>query len=125
MAFLNWLKPNRARTASTPAPNAIATDPLPGEAASPQPAEATISLQLRPILKMLPLDLEEPTLRPIVDSDTKIALPLKLIQPQLSSGRVVVKAATLLEAMPEHIRTTLSEIDSSTKVPIPLEEIFR
>jgi hypothetical protein len=124
MAFLNWLKPNRVRNAPPPASNAIATDPLPDEAAS-APTEPTISLQLQPILKMLPLNLEQPTLRPIVDSDAKIALPLKLIQPQLSSGRVVVKAATLLEAMPENIRTALSEIDSGAKIPIPLEEIFR
>ena len=121
MAFLNWLKPNRARTGPTPASGT----PPPDEAAPPPPAEPTISLQLQPILKTLPLSLEQPALRSIVDSNAEIALPLKLIQSQLSSGHVVVKVAALLEAMPEHIRGALSQIDSSTKVPIPLEEIFR
>ena len=121
MAFLNWLKPNRARTGPTP----TSSTPLPDEAVPPPPAEPTISLQLQPILKALPTNLEQPALRSVIDSDAVIALPLKLIQSQLSSGRVVVKAAALLEAMPEHIRGALSQIDSSTKVPIPLEEIFR
>ena len=120
MAFLNWLKPNRARTGPSP----TSSTPPPDEVAPPPSAEPTISLQLQPILKMLPLNLEQPALRSIVDHDTEIALPLKLIQSQLSSGRVVIKAAALLESVPEHIRAALSEIDPGTKVLIPLEEIF-
>jgi hypothetical protein len=120
MAFLNWLKPNRERTRPTP----TSSTPPPDEAVPP-PAEPTVSLQLQPILKTLLVNLEQPALRSIIDSDPEIALPLKLIQSQLSSGRVVVKAAALLEAMPEDIRDALSQIDSSARVPIPLEEIFR
>jgi hypothetical protein len=121
MAFLNWLKPNRARTGPTP----TSSTPPPDEAVPPPPTEPTISLQLQPVLRMIPINLEQPALRSILDSDEEIALPLRLIESQLSSGRVIVKAAALLEAMPEQIRGALGQIDSGTKVPIPLEEIFR
>jgi hypothetical protein len=127
MGFLNWLKSNKAqpRTEPVPSPGASPPDPRPDEIAPPPPPEQTISLELRPILKMFPLHLGQPTLRSVIDTDEEIALPFKLIQSQLSAGRVVVKAATLLDAMPEHIRIALGEIDSNAKIPIPLQEIFR
>ncbi|HEX7193523.1 MAG TPA: hypothetical protein VF207_01035 [Chthoniobacterales bacterium] len=126
MALLNWLKSKKAppRTEPVPASSAGLPDSHSDQVAPPRP-EPTISLRLQPILKMLPPQLGQPTLPSIIDTDEEIALPFKLIQSQLSSSRVVVKAATLLEAMPEHIRTALSEIDSSAKIPIPLQEIFR
>lgn len=127
MAFLNWLKSNRVKPPTQQVPLSGTGTPAEraDETAAPQPPEPTISLQLRPILEMLPLNLGQPALSSILDRNEQISLPFKLIQSQLSSGRVQVKAATLLEAMPEDIRAACSEIDASAKVPIPLQEIFR
>lgn len=127
MSLLKWLKSSKAQPRAEPVPAPIASpaDPRSDEIAPAPPPEQTISLELGPILKMLPIPLGQPMPRSIIDTDEEIALPFKLIQSQLCSGRVVVKAATLLDAMPEHLRIALGEIDSNAKIPIPLQEIFR
>lgn len=127
MSLLKWLKSSKAQPRAEPVPAPIASpaDSRSEEIPPPPPPEQTISLELGPILKMLALPLRQPTLPSIIDTGEEIALPFKLIQSQLSSGRVVVKAATLLDVMPEHLRIALGEIDSNAEIPIPLQEIFR
>jgi hypothetical protein len=84
-----------------------------------------ISLRVAPILEALPAEIERPALRPFAGTEARIQLPLTMIQSQLASGRVTVRAPDLLASMPEEIRSAFGTVDSNATVPIPLQEIFR
>jgi len=85
----------------------------------------SIRIALSPILRHLPPELNHTALHDAAGSNCEIELPLELIQPQLSNGRVTVPLSVFLEALPETVRNALAEVDRSTQVPIPLKEIFR
>ncbi|HXL25071.1 MAG TPA: hypothetical protein VN952_00230, partial [Chthoniobacterales bacterium] len=85
----------------------------------------SIRIALSPILRHLPPELNRTALHDVAGSNSEIELPFDLIEPQLPNGRVTVPLSIFLEALPETIRNAFTEVDQSTQVPIPLQEIFR
>jgi hypothetical protein len=85
----------------------------------------SIRIALSPILRHWPAELDHMALHNAAGSNYEIELPLELIQPQLPNGRVTVPLPVFLEALPETVRNALGEVNQSTQVPIPLQEIFR
>ena len=83
-----------------------------------------IRLRLQPILTDFPPQLEPPSIRSLLDTQSEIALPLDLIQSQLAYGRVVVPAEIFYRALPSELKPYFEGIDPAAEIPIPLQEIF-
>ena len=81
-----------------------------------------IHLSLHAIVAALPKDWRTPAMD-AVDESARVALPLRLVEHQLPSGRVEVPMASFLEGMPANLRN-LFPPDSTRPVPIPLTEVF-
>jgi predicted regulator of Ras-like GTPase activity (Roadblock/LC7/MglB family) len=83
-----------------------------------------IRLRLQPILTDFPPQLEPPSIRSLIGTQSEIALPLDLIQSQLAYGRVVVPAEIFCRALPSELKPYFEGIDPAAEIPIPLQEIF-
>jgi hypothetical protein len=88
----------------------------------PEPAEPTISLALAPIFRLLPTSVAR--YAPMPDAITRIAVPMRLIEPQLASGHVEIPLDDFIAALPDSIRVFLMRVPG-VKVWIPLDEIFQ
>ena len=92
--------------------------------AQAKPAEATISLLLKPILAALPpfqLTAEISG----VPEDARIELAFSLVEPQLASGRVSIKPDDFAAALPENYRALFTSKDIAAPVSLPLQEVLK
>lgn len=105
--------------ATTPKINGLKTPELVVEPNAAWPA--TISLSLQAIFRLLPLSVINHASPP--DEHARVALPLRLIEPQLGAGHVEVSLADFKAALPAKIGAAMSD-DDECKVWIPLDEIF-
>jgi predicted regulator of Ras-like GTPase activity (Roadblock/LC7/MglB family) len=87
-------------------------------------SEKEITIRLDSVLSDFPPELETPSIRSLVGTEVEIALPLGLIQSQLSHGRVIVPAEIFCRALPSDMKPYFATIDSAAEIPIPLREIF-
>jgi predicted regulator of Ras-like GTPase activity (Roadblock/LC7/MglB family) len=87
-------------------------------------AKTEISLRLKPILSIFPLNLARPSIPALNETEAEIVLPLEVIQSQLANGRVVVSAAIFCRALPNDLRPFFDDIEPTAEIPIPLREIF-
>ena len=87
-------------------------------------AETEIRLRLEPILSNFPLDLEQPSIRAVSETNAEIVLPLDVIRSQLPQGRVVISAAMFRGALPNDLKPYFEAIEPTAEIPIPLREIF-
>jgi predicted regulator of Ras-like GTPase activity (Roadblock/LC7/MglB family) len=110
--------PPEATKAPEPAAPPVPTAPLTA-ASTPAPDNRQVSLKLAAILRGLPT-----TASATVPDETSISIPLRLIEPQLSSGRVAIPLAAFIEALPPEYRGVLAAEAGLAEVPLPLPEIF-
>lgn len=126
-------KPAAPATPNEPVQNQAQQQPAPpaaSETAGTAPIEAsvdgaenpTISLGLVPIFRLLPGSVTGSA--PAPETDDRIELPLRLVEPQIATGHVEVPLEEFLKALPEKLR------DGMVRVPdfgvwIPLDEVFQ
>jgi predicted regulator of Ras-like GTPase activity (Roadblock/LC7/MglB family) len=87
-------------------------------------AKTEIRLRLGPILSNFPLNLEQPSIPALSETEAEMVLPLEVIQSQLANGRVVVSAGMFCRALPNDLRPFFDHIEPTAEIPIPLREIF-
>lgn len=110
--------------ASFAAEASVATAPAISVASPTADGAMTISLELKPILEMLPPmqlagDPEE------VPSDARIELPFALVEPQLVTGRVSIQPDAFATALPEHFRGMFNATETAVPVSLPLQEVLK
>ena len=96
-------------------------------APEPEPVKSTapvVALALKPILQSLPPfqltgDLDA------VANDARVELPFALIEPQLASGKVVVKPSDFAQALPAEYRALFDASDATATVSLPLQEVLK
>ena len=87
-------------------------------------AQEKISLSLQSLLTQVPaFQLNGSPMG--VPEDVQVTFPLALIEPQLSSGRVIIPAKTFQRAMPEAYRDLLVIDPNETPVSLPLQEVVK
>ena len=59
-----------------------------------------------------------------VSDEASISLPFRLIQPQLSTGRITLPISVFIASLPEAYRDVIATDAGLTEVPLPLQEIF-
>ena len=112
-----------AKPASPLSHAAAASDAMIEAGGTPGGADE-IRLRLQPILTDFPPQLEPPSIRSLIGTESEIALPLALIQSQLVHGRVVVPGEIFCRALPSELKPYFEGIDPAAEIPIPLQEIF-
>ncbi|MFN2540743.1 MAG: roadblock/LC7 domain-containing protein [Chthoniobacterales bacterium] len=86
--------------------------------------ESKVALTLQSILHELPA-FQLSGSPAMVPEDTRVELPLSLIEPQLASGRVVISPTLLQRAIPEEYRSLLQIDPVDTPVVLPLQEVLK
>ncbi len=108
------------------APAAEVTQPLAKPEAVPEPAsngaEETISLDLAAICRLLPSRIVGHS--PIPSDNARVALPMRLIEPQLVTGHVEIDLKDFIAALPAKLAAAFQH-EKDFKVWIPLDEIFQ
>ncbi len=106
--------------------------PTPEPAAEPEPVTASIpavpddrriELKLAAILRGLPAATLARDIS-TVSEDQQISLPFRLVEPQLSTGRVSLALADFTQALPEEHRDIFLADSGLAEVPLPLQEIL-
>ncbi len=97
-------------------PDAAAAPPNP-----PPFTDENISLRLAPILRTMPKEALIGELHAIDDS-LRIVLPYRLIESQLSTGKVELMPNDFIDALPTEYRVHFAR-GATVKIPIPIEEI--
>ena len=85
--------------------------------------EEKIHLSLHAIVSALPADWRTAAMS-MVDVATRVALPLRLVEHQLPTGRVEVPMAQFLAGLPAELRPLFPPDPKRTVMPIPLTEVF-
>jgi predicted regulator of Ras-like GTPase activity (Roadblock/LC7/MglB family) len=96
----------------------------PASPALPPPDSREIHLRLAAVLRGIPPSLLAAEASSIPE-DLEFSLPFRLIEPQLSSGRVSIARHVFVRALPESHREILGNGDEPADIPLPLEEVFR
>ena len=110
-------------------PESVKTIPAPSIPMSPTKPELakdgpTISFSLKAVLQNLPafqLTGDVAT----VANDERFSLPLRLVEPQLATGRVSIAADVFEKALPEKHRGLFQIDGAKTPVALPLEEVLK
>lgn len=105
------------------------SDALPTEAAAPvvlkaKDAGVKIALALKPILESLPPFQLTGDLRAVAD-DAMLEVPFFLVEPQLASGRVLLKPDEFAVALPEEHRALFNAKEAAASIPLPLHEVLK
>ena len=98
--------------------------PKPAAVLTPKKDETPITLSLKAVLKNLPAFQLDGDLTKVSD-ESKVALPLSLVEPQLASGRISIAPETFQAAVPEEYRGFFQVDDARTPVALPLEEVLK
>lgn len=89
------------------------------------PGAGLLRLRLQPILLSFPDHLVEGNREKIQRAQSEhVDLPMELILPQLSKGRVSIPLETFQQALPESFRRIFEGNDPSAEVPLPLQEVL-
>jgi predicted regulator of Ras-like GTPase activity (Roadblock/LC7/MglB family) len=97
---------------------------MPDLVSGPATEAPTISFSLKPVLQDLPAFQLTGDATTISD-DTRITLPLKLVEPQLASGRVSIAADVFQAALPSEHRGLFQVDVAKTPIVLPLEEVLK
>ena len=114
-----WLTKDNFAASPEPDP-ATATEPT---AAAASDNGNTISLPLGSIMRALPPmqlvgDADQ------IPSDARIELPFAMVEPQLVTGRVMLKSEEFAAALPEEYRSFF-DASSAAPVSLPLQEVLK
>jgi predicted regulator of Ras-like GTPase activity (Roadblock/LC7/MglB family) len=89
-----------------------------------KPAALTVALALKPILQSLPPFQVSGNVDG-VPKDARIELPFALLEPQLASGRIVVKPEDFARALPAEYRELFNADEAAATVSLPLQEVLK
>ena len=109
---------------STEKPPQLSTQPPPLVVSAPVKEGPTISLSLKAVLKNLPAFHLNGDVATVAD-DTRIELPLALVEPQLARGRVLIVPDVFQAALPEQYREMFQIDVVKTPVALPLDEVLK
>jgi predicted regulator of Ras-like GTPase activity (Roadblock/LC7/MglB family) len=98
--------------------------PKPRTISAPAKDETPISLSLKVVLKNLPAFQLDGDLTK-VSEESRVTLPLSLVEPQLASGRISIAPEAFQAAVPEEYRGFFQLDDARTPVALPLEEVLK
>jgi hypothetical protein len=114
-----------AETPPIPGPEKPDEAHLGGAARNGSEVPKTVRVALGPIIKNLPPELQPSEPNALADKHgATIELPLALINSQLANGRVTIPFSTLLQSLPEELRSHFSHGDTTAEVAIPIKEIL-
>jgi hypothetical protein len=108
------VKPQPATKESTTAPGA-----------EEELADSIIRISLKSILQNFPAEYETPAILDAGNTNAAIKIPLSLVEPQLASGSVRLSIESFRELVPTELRDRFEQIESGTKISIPLQEIIK
>ncbi len=117
----------QAVKAAPPAPvNTIPAPSISMSLTKPELANdgATISFSLKAVLQNLPAFQLTGDVASVA-KDEQFSLPLKLVEPQLATGRVSIAADVFEKALPEKHRGLFQIDGAKTPVALPLEEVLK
>ncbi|HEX4086921.1 MAG TPA: hypothetical protein VHY22_18545 [Chthoniobacteraceae bacterium] len=109
---------NKSEAVLTSRPVNKSPDPVSAPAIPP----GCISLRVLPILRLLPA--EAVRFESLPPEDTRVALPLSVIDPQLAAGHVEIPLEDFIKALPENAKTAVVPKEG-INAWIPLDEIFQ
>src|SRR5579864_8893497 len=110
-------------------PESVKTIPAPSIPMSPTKPELakdgpTISFSLKAVLQNLPAFQLTGDVAAVAN-DERFSLPLRLVEPQLATGRVSIAADVFEKALPEKHRGLFQIDGAKTPVALPLEEVLK
>ncbi|MEY2543763.1 MAG: hypothetical protein QOE81_1224 [Verrucomicrobiota bacterium] len=108
----------------SPLTKTSAEPPPPKTISQPAKDETPISLSLKVVLKNLPAFQLDGDLTK-VSEESRVTLPLSLVEPQLASGRISIAPEAFQAAVPEEYRGFFQLDDARTPVALPLEEVLK
>jgi hypothetical protein len=116
----------RAETAPIPGPEKPDEAHLGGAARNGSEVPKTVRVALGPIIKNLPPELQPSDANAFASKPgTTIELPLAAINSQLANGRVTIPFSTLLQSLPEDMKSHFPQADTTADVTIPIKEILQ
>jgi predicted regulator of Ras-like GTPase activity (Roadblock/LC7/MglB family) len=89
-----------------------------------KPAVLAVALALKPILQSLP-PFQVTGNVDGVPKDARIELPFALLEPQLASGRIVLKPEDFAAALPAEYRELFNSDEAAATVALPLQEVLK
>ncbi len=105
-------------------PGAPAASAPPPSSAVPAAPGVSVSLRITSILSQLPQQVFADSARAQLDT-LILSVPVDLVLPQLSSGRVSIKLEDLLALLPAHVlRSPLPPVSDQQSVVLPLHEVI-
>ena len=113
-------KPVPEEKQPVPSTSEKAPEPTPPPAV---PANS-ISLRVLPIFRLLPGDVLVQNRIPPQAQDTRVVIPLSVIDPQLIGGHVEIPLEDFIKALPGELRPIINPVPKA-QVWIPLDEIFQ
>jgi predicted regulator of Ras-like GTPase activity (Roadblock/LC7/MglB family) len=123
IAFQPPVGPPKPPLTLTKAPVASSA-PKPAITSTPAKDETPITLSLKVVFKNLPaFQLDGDITK--VSEETRVALPLSLVEPQLASGRISIAPEVFQAAVPKEYRNFFQLDDVRTPVALPLEEVLK
>jgi hypothetical protein len=115
----------RAETPPIPGPEKPDEAHLGDAARNGSEVPKTVRVALGPIIKNLPPGLQPSEPNALADKHgTAIELPLALINSQLANGRVTIPFSTLLQLLPQDVKSHFPQADTTAEVTIPIKEIL-